>query len=95
MSDGNNEPYVQFSVVVTAATSNGAPTFSGGLNNQFINEGSSGSYVLPSITDPESDICSISVTLIPSWATFSAVSNTFTFNPPLSSAGTHAINFNL
>lgn len=95
MSDGNNEPSAQFNVVVTTATSNGAPSFSGGLNNQFVNEGASATYTLPTITDPESNSCSISITTMPSWVSFSAATNTFTFSPPLSSAATYPIDFNL
>ena len=81
--------------MVTAATSNGAPTFSDGLNNQFVNEGATGTYVLPTITDPESDTCTITITQKPSWVSFAASSNTFTFSPPLSSTDTYSINFNL
>jgi hypothetical protein len=32
---------------------------------------------------------------MPSWVSFSASPNTFTFNPPVSSTGTHAITFSL
>jgi Putative Ig domain len=80
---------------VTPAASNGAPSFSGGLNNQFVNEGASISYALPTIIDPETDSCSISITNMPSWGSFASITNTFTFSPPVSSAGTYAINFNL
>ena len=96
MSDGANNPSAQFSVVVTAATSNGAPSFSGGLNiYHYVNEGASATYVLPTITDPESDPCSITITGMPTWTSFDAALNIFTFSPPLSSAGNHDVNFNL
>ena len=81
--------------MVTAASSNGAPTFSDGLNNQFVNEGATGTYVLPNITDPESDTCTITIIEKPSWVSFAAASNTFTFSPPLSSTGTYYIDFKL
>jgi hypothetical protein len=61
----------------------------------LVNEGASASYALPVITDPESDACSITILAKPDWVTFSAGSNTFTINPPLSSAGTYPVNFNL
>ena len=32
---------------------------------------------------------------MPAWVTFTAGSNTFTFNPPLSSAGVYQVNFEL
>lgn len=79
---------------MTAATSNGAPTFSVDLNiYHYVNAGASGTYVLPTITDPESDPSSITITGMPSWTTFSA--NIFTFSPPLTMTGNHGVNFDL
>ena len=80
---------------MTQSFSNGAPTFSDGLNNQFVDEGATATYVLPTITDRESDTCTITITLKPTWVSFEAASNTFTFSPPLSSTGTYYIDFNL
>lgn len=39
ISDGSNTLTKQFSVVVIAPAPNAAPTFSGYLNNLFVNEG--------------------------------------------------------
>jgi hypothetical protein len=80
---------------MTKGSSNGVPTFSVGLKNQFVDEGATATYVLPTIIDPESDTCTIIITLKPPWVSFKASSRKFTFNPPLSSTGTYSINFNL
>jgi hypothetical protein len=72
---------------MTQRSLNGVPTFSVGLVKQFVNEGATATYVLPTITDPESDTCTITITVKPPWVSFAAASNTFTFSPPLSSTG--------
>jgi len=54
-------------------------------------------YLLPTIIDPELDEWSIVVNQMPLWAGLDSNSNpnTFIFNPPLSSAGTYTIGFDL
>ena len=76
-------------------TANNPPTFSDGLNNQFVNEGATAQYTLPSITDPENDACSIAITTMPNWVSFNYATNVFTFNPPTSTANTYPVLFNL
>ncbi len=80
---------------MTQRSLNGVPTFSVGLNNQFVDEGATATYVLPTIIDPESDTCTITIIEKPSWVSFAAASNTFTFSPPLSSTDTYYIDLKL
>jgi len=52
-------------------------------------------YVLPAITDPENDPCTITIVNMPSWTTFDDNLKKFTFNPPTGSANDYTISFNL
>ena len=60
-----------------------------------MNELATGTYVLPSTSDPETDIVSVVTLLKPFWVSFNSATNTYTYTPPAGSTNTYGLNLNL
>jgi hypothetical protein len=80
VSDPFNIVPNQFNIIVQP---NNPPYFSSALSTQTVTEGTSITYCLPSIIDPESDACSIHNIYKPSWCSFDYTLKCFTISPPL------------
>jgi len=91
-----NTPEFSFNVIVqSVAAVNNPPIFTDDLYNQFVNEGASGSYILPATSDPESNTVTVVVDTKPTWVSFDSATNTFAFSPPAASASTYPINLRI
>ncbi len=66
-----------------------APSFATTLVDQTATEGILSTYTLPTINDPESNTCTVSIVTSPAYVSISGT--VLTFSPPAPSAGTFPI----
>jgi hypothetical protein len=87
-------PY-KFDIIVLSNTANNPPYFSPALSTQTVTVGGTLNYNLPSIMDPETDVCTIANLVKPAWCGYDPIGKIFAMAPPLGTTGTFTVTFDL